>query len=105
MCSAFSRTGFSLSGFVWGGRGLNSNSNSKEDRLKPVLLSYEHSCEDGVYVAQVALQVESIFQSVAIQENFDAGIGYYALAEVCFRLPRGHGVFLHPFVGVFARGA
>src|SRR5258705_8653370 len=63
----------------------------------------EHPSEDGIHVAQVAVQVESMFESFSIEIFCDTRIVCEPFAKTGIRFPRGHGIFLHHFVGVVAR--
>ena len=60
----------------------------------------EDAREDGVDVAELALQVEGAGEGRGIQKFCDALIGGDAVPEVGFGLPRGHGIFLDGDVGV-----
>src|SRR6266436_9412318 len=66
---------------------------------------FENAVKNRIHIAKVPVQIKRIFQSGTIQENLDARIRDDALAKIRFSLPCAHGVFLHPFVSIFARGA
>ena len=64
----------------------------------------EDALEDVVDGVELAVQVEGAIERGGREEFGDARIGGDALAEAGVRLPGGHGVFLHPLVGL-ARAA
>lgn len=66
---------------------------------------FEDAVENRVNGMQLTIQIERIFEGVSVQKNFDARISEDALPEAGLGFPSRHGMFLHPFVSVFARGA
>ena len=60
--------------------GLNQlRSKFREDRNP--FHSLEYARKNCVHVAQVAVQIEGVFEGRAVQKHFDARVGYDTLAE------------------------
>jgi len=62
----------------------------------------ENAGEDLVDEAELALEIESVFEVLGSEEFRDARIAGDAITETGFGLPGGHGVFLDGFVGIVA---
>jgi len=65
----------------------------------------EDAVEDGIHIAELALEVESVRQGFRIEVLCYALVARNAFLETSVGFPGGHSVFLHRFVRIVTRHA
>lgn len=68
----------------------------------PAFLRLEDFREDAVYISQLALQIEGLFDNVSWDPAGDIGIAGYQFAEIEPLLPCAHGMGLDHSISILA---